>query len=223
MARIWHEYETTSSGQVRIFDDRIEFWNPGRLPEGWGVEDLRRKHESSPHNPLLLKQFFWVKYVEEVGTGTNKIIDWCMAGGLPEPEFEITGTSMVLTFRKSKLTEDYLGNLGLNKRQMDAVKYLESYGQITTKEYQEVTNISKTPAIGEINDMLNKGIISKKDKGRATYYIINESFLNRTKKERKKNEKRTKGDRWCCFAFFKKAIKKMGASDKTSYYVLAEI
>jgi len=140
MARIWHEYETTSSGQVRIFDDRIEFWNPGRLPEGWGVEDLRRKHESSPHNPLLLKQFFWVKYVEEVGTGTNKIIDWCMAGGLPEPEFEITGTSMVLTFRKSKLTEDYLGNLGLNKRQMDAVKYLESYGQITTKEYQEVTN-----------------------------------------------------------------------------------
>ena len=101
------EYETTSSVQVRIFDDRIEFWNPGKLPEGWTVETLKQVHESIPRNPAIAKQFFWVKYIEEVGTGTNKIIEWCTDWGLPEPEFEFTGTSLVVTFRKSKLTDEY--------------------------------------------------------------------------------------------------------------------
>ncbi len=56
--------------QIRIFDDYIEVWNPGKLPEGWTIEKLKQKHESIPKNPLLFKQFFWVKYVEDVGGGT---------------------------------------------------------------------------------------------------------------------------------------------------------
>jgi len=61
------DYETTSKVQVRIFDDRMEFWNPGRLPEGWTVETLKQVHESIPRNPAIAKQFFWVKYIEKVG------------------------------------------------------------------------------------------------------------------------------------------------------------
>src|SRR3989339_2231053 len=92
------DYHSSSKVQIRIFDDRIEFWNPGRLPEGWTVETLKRKHESKPFNPLIARAFFWIKYIEEVGTGTNKIIDWCKGWGLPEPDFEYVGTSVVVTF-----------------------------------------------------------------------------------------------------------------------------
>ncbi|MDL1957616.1 MAG: hypothetical protein LWW95_11330 [Candidatus Desulfofervidus auxilii] len=53
---------------------RIEFWNLGRLPEGWTVETLKEEHTSEPFNPLIARVFFWVGYVEEVGTGTNKMI-----------------------------------------------------------------------------------------------------------------------------------------------------
>jgi len=82
----------------------MEFWNPGRLPEGWTVETLKRVHESIPRNPSIAKQFFWVKYIKEVGTGTNKIIEWCTDWGLPEPEFEFTGTSTNYQFN-GNLTE----------------------------------------------------------------------------------------------------------------------
>lgn len=98
------DYRSTAKAQVRIFDDRIEFWNPGRLPEGWTAETLLKKHDSQPPNPLIAKQFFWIKYVEEVGSGTNKIVNWCREWGLPDPLFEYTGTSIIVTLKKAHIT-----------------------------------------------------------------------------------------------------------------------
>lgn len=95
------DYWSTSKIQVRVFDDRIEVWNPGVLPKGWTAETLKKKHESKPFNPLIAEAFFWIKYIEEMGTGTNKIVQWCREWGLPEPEFEYTGTAVVVTLKKA--------------------------------------------------------------------------------------------------------------------------
>jgi len=170
------DYWSVSKVQVRIFDDRMEFWNPGRLPEGWTVETLKEKHESIPPNPLIARHFFWIKYVEEVGTGTNKMIRWCIEWGLPEPDFEYTGTSLVVTFRKSKLTEEYLETLNLNERQMKALEFLKEHKRITSKKYADLFGITDRMARNDLRKLVNK-----------------------------------------------KIIRRVGTSDKTSYYILAEI
>ncbi|MEA3436355.1 MAG: ATP-binding protein, partial [Thermodesulfobacteriota bacterium] len=123
-AIVHRDYFSPSKVQVRVFDDYMEIWNPGELPKGWTVKKLAQKHESIPRNPLLFKQFFWVKYVEDVGGGTIDIIRECREWGLAEPDFEYTGTSLVVILRKSKLTEDYLTSLGLNERQKKAIEFL---------------------------------------------------------------------------------------------------
>jgi len=166
------DYRSTSKIQVRIFDDRIEFWNPGRLPEGWTVETLKKKHESKPFNPLFAKAFFWIKYIEEVGTGTNKIIQWCREWGLPEPEFEYTGTSLVVTFWKLRLQEEYIEGLELNERQTKAIEYIKTYGSINRKTYCEICNIEKTVAHQELSDIVKKKIIEMVGKGRSAHYIF---------------------------------------------------
>ncbi len=181
-------YQTSSGVQVRIFDDRMEFWNPGRLPDGWTIENLKQKHKSNPRNPLLLKHFFWVKYVEEVGTGTNKLIDWCKEWGLPEPLFEIIADDFIVTFRKQWISDEILKEL--NERQAQMIEYLRGYEGITKKEYMNMTNISKTHAFRDIEWLLNRGIIEMNGSGRNIHYILKGPVRKGPKKDRKRTEKK---------------------------------
>ncbi len=168
------DYKLSSNVQIRIFDDRIEFWNPGCLPKGLTVEGLKRKHDSMPQNPLIARSFFWVRYVEEVGTGTNKMLNWCRDWGLSEPEFEETETSFVVTLRQSKLTDEYLGTLNLNVRQIEAIDYLRKNKKITNKEYSAINKIGRVCAFKELADLVKKGVLRQIEKGRSAYYIVSD-------------------------------------------------
>lgn len=86
------DYTENGSVQVMLFADRLEVWNPGRLPPPLTIEQLRRPHESVPKNRLLARAMYLVKYIEQMGTGTLDMIEHCVIAGLPEPEFESTGT-----------------------------------------------------------------------------------------------------------------------------------
>ncbi len=85
------DYADTANVQIRIFDDRLEVWNPGDLPEGMTVEDLRRPHESKPRNKLIANAFFLIKYIEQFGTGIQRILDDCHFHQTPEPDFQVHG------------------------------------------------------------------------------------------------------------------------------------
>jgi len=164
-------YEIASNIQIRIFDDRIEVWSPGLLPSGLTVEKLKKKHESILRNPLIGKCFFLVKYIEQWGTGTNRIIKECIKHGLPEPIFEETNTSFIVTFRKYKITEEILKEL--NERQRKAVKHLLKYKKITNQKYRELNpNISDRTALNDFNELIKKNIIVAKGEKRYRYYIL---------------------------------------------------
>lgn len=85
------DYTSAGSVQVMLFADRLEVWNPGRLPPPLTVERLRAPHESIPGNPLLARAMYLVKYIEQMGTGTLDMIERCASAGLKEPEFEAAG------------------------------------------------------------------------------------------------------------------------------------
>jgi len=166
------ESSTPSNAQIRVFDDTIEVWNPGSLPDNWTVEKLKQKHESIPKNPLIANQFFLIKFIEKWGTGTNDMIKECLDWGLPEPEFEDTGTSIVVTFRKTKFTEEYLEKFGLNERQLKIIEYLKGHNKINRKIYCNICGVEKTVAHKELSYMVKRKIIKMVGKGRATHYIL---------------------------------------------------
>ena len=144
---------------------------------------IKKEHTSEPSNPLIARMFFLVGLVEEVGTGTNKIISWCKEWGLPEPEFEYIGNGVVLRFRKDIYTEEYLRNIGLNERQIKAVMYVKEKKRITNRDYQKLNACSRNTATNELRELVQKEIIKESGKkGAGASYVI-AHLLHRSYKE----------------------------------------
>jgi len=59
--RLEKQINESISIQIRIFDDRLEIWNPGCLPPGLTIERLKIKHDSVPRNPLISIVFQTIK------------------------------------------------------------------------------------------------------------------------------------------------------------------
>lgn len=166
------DYYSTANVHISVFDDRIEIWNPGKLPPPLTPEDLKKEHKSIPINPSLSNLLFLIKYIERWGTGTNDIVKWCVQYGLPEPIFkEVTGGFTVI-LRKFQLPEN-LESIELNERQKQVIEYLKKNRKITNREYQNLCpDINRETLRKDLNDLINKKIIVRKGEKRGVYYEV---------------------------------------------------
>src|SRR3989304_4864943 len=167
------DYNTTAGVQVMVFVDRLEIWNSGSLPNQLRIEDLKRPHTSHPNNPLLSGVLYLANYIQKAGSGIPEMITQCRNLGLPEPEFvSIGGVEFRAIIARDIFTEKVLSNLGLNERQLKAVKYVKEKGRITNKEYREISGLSDEGARVDLNDLVEKGVLLPKSKGRNTNYVL---------------------------------------------------
>lgn len=120
------DYASNGSVQVMLFEDRLEIWNPGRLPASLTIEQLRGPHGSIPTNPLLAEPMYLTGYIERLGTGTRDMIRLCKKAGLPEPEFAQEGNFKLIFRRKTSA----------HRKSTEQVpdKYRTSTGQGSLKE-----------------------------------------------------------------------------------------
>ena len=88
--------------QIKVFDNRICFWNDGKLPDDLTIELLKRKHSSQPRNPIIADVCFKGGYIDAWGRGIEKIINACKEAGLPEPQFEENSGGMLVTLFNNK-------------------------------------------------------------------------------------------------------------------------
>ena len=69
------DYRISSTIDIAIFDDRIEIWSPGGLPQGMTLEKLHQPHKSVLRNGTVGELLFLTKYIEKWGTGIQNIKD----------------------------------------------------------------------------------------------------------------------------------------------------
>lgn len=99
------DYTSNASVQVMLFRDRLEIWNPGRLPKGFTVQKLREIHSSEPTNPVIAHPLFLAGYIEHLGTGTTDMITACEEYGLRAPDFRQVDDFRTIIYRKTKVSD----------------------------------------------------------------------------------------------------------------------
>lgn len=172
------DYTIPSNTEVRIYDDKLIVWSPGGLPFGITIEDLYKPHSSVLRNKGIGGVFYDIGWIEQWGSGIDKMRRACMKAGLPEPHFEEHQGFRVI-FRKDICTEEYLRNLGLKERQIKAVMYVKEKGKITNKEYQQLAEVSRITASRELQNIVEKGIFQMLGKvGKGTKYVLKASIAS---------------------------------------------
>jgi ATP-dependent DNA helicase RecG len=171
-ALVHRDYLSTAEIQIKIYDDKIWIWNPGKLPQQLKVEDLKKEHSSFPRNPIIANVFYLAGFIERWGYGTKRMVELCKEQGIPEPEYieEMGGFSVY--FFKDFYTEENLRKMGLNERQIKAVMFVKEKGKITNKIYQEINGVSNKTAYLDLSELIEKGILISKGSGKMTTYIL---------------------------------------------------
>ncbi|PCI61296.1 MAG: hypothetical protein COB35_06865 [Gammaproteobacteria bacterium] len=114
---VHRNYKDSSDSVIKIFDDRIEFFNPGDLYDDLTIEQLASNHyQSKTRNKLIALMFKECGLIEKYGSGITRIKKLCKEHGLTEPKFEEIQKGFQVTLYKSNQTntEQALNNVGVN-------------------------------------------------------------------------------------------------------------
>lgn len=102
------DYFSIAKSRIRVFDDHIEFYNPGGLPKPF--EEIKLKDLSLPRNPIIAKLFRMVRLAENAGYGFDKLErNWYMYNKT-KPEYQIEFDSIISKFfiKEKKSSGEFL-------------------------------------------------------------------------------------------------------------------
>lgn len=165
------DYRAVGTVQVRIYEDRLEVWNPGMLPPDLTVDKLYQEHPSRPRHPNVARALHRAHIMEHWGTGTLRIVEACRARGLPRPEFRSEMGQFMVCFRNAPV-EGRSDRKKFEARQIRALAYVREHGRITRGEYSALLGVSIRQAINDLNILVEQGLLLRVGKTRATHYIL---------------------------------------------------
>lgn len=178
-ALIHRDYTSTGRVQIRVYDDRMVISNPGGLPAGLTVGDLLLEpHDSLPRNPILAQICYYARLVEQWGSGTLRMRTACRAQGLPDPIFQSTASSFIVTLRKDNLSDERLRQMGMNQRQIQAIHSVRQNGSISNSEHQRLTGTTRRTAARDLDQLVEAELMDRSTQsGRTVRYTLTQPSI----------------------------------------------
>jgi len=144
-----------TSTQVAVFDDRIEFTNPGGLPFGLtlpaamaGVSKLR--------NRVIGRTFRELGLIEQWGSGIGRMLAECSRHGLRVPRFEEVGAHFRVT-----VFNEVVAKAVISAWQAKLGDHLRETGAVSTKDAAKLWRTSDRTARARLRSLVDKGILAE--------------------------------------------------------------
>jgi len=163
------DYSFMLPSTVRVYPERIEIFNYGKLPDGWTVETLLSEHESIPENFKLARAFYSAGLSEKWGSGIQRIFSECENAGIAVPEYRVDGNGIRVVFRKEKYGANGsdADRICLNETEELVMSMISSSGGLTTTELREQSGLTDYRIKNALSSLSEKGLIEKRErKGR---------------------------------------------------------
>jgi|SRR5665213_1320084 len=157
--------------RVAVFDDRLEIENPGLLPFGLTPEDAFNG-VSKIRNRVLARVFKELHYIEQWGSGLQRIQDACLEMGLAPPKLEELGNRVRLTLFRTR-NKAIVHREPLDMKVLDALK---QQGALSPGHIAKLLGLTPRATRNRMNALAALGLVratgtSSKDPKR-TYSLI---------------------------------------------------
>jgi len=164
-AIIHRDYKITETyNQIRVFQDRIEIANPGSLPPGVTIDNLKEAQFS--RNSMIAARLKDLKFLEEYGRGIDIVIQKMDEWGLPAPLFR----NSVNSFEAILLGDHYRL---INDRQTRLIDLLLLKNRITVQDCERVLKDTTRATINsDLKKLKDMGIFVKNGASVNTYYTL---------------------------------------------------
>ncbi len=166
---------------VAIFDDRLEITNPGGLPFGFTMSKALAG-ASKIRNRVIARVFYQLKWIEQWGTGIQRIVKECKKAGLAAPVFEELNNQFRVTLYSIKLLPKLSSKSKKTTKQLDVenwqkklLSYLKQKEQISTSEAAMLWQITSRAARLRLIKLINTGLIRKTGtslRDPFSYYVL---------------------------------------------------
>lgn len=156
------------SGDIAIYDDRVEIRNTGTFPADLPVERLMLEHDSKPQNPIIANVLYKSKILESWGRGIGTMVDECKRVGLPAPEFNTDGNFVWVVFKYKRdnvpVTPQLSHNTPTSTQQVQELISIIKDREYSVKEIMSLLNLKDRVNFLRIylNPALEDGFISMK-------------------------------------------------------------
>jgi ATP-dependent DNA helicase RecG len=139
--------------QVAIFNDRIEFTNPGGLPFGQTIERALAG-SSRIRNRVIARVFRELHLTEQWGSGLRRIVEACKTQGLKPPLIEELNNQFRLTLYSEQIKEIVVNAWG-----EIILEYLRKENTISAKSAMNLWKVSARTTRIRLKQLQEEGLI----------------------------------------------------------------
>ena len=136
---VHRDYRSANDSTIKIYDERIEFFNPGVLLDDLTIEKIKSgNYKSHLRNKQIASIFKELELIEKYGSGVCRTIETFVAYGLPEPVYEVTQGGMAVTVFKKIAEPEIKGvNEGVNEGVNALLAIIKLYPGLRTPSLSE--------------------------------------------------------------------------------------
>jgi ATP-dependent DNA helicase RecG len=161
--------ERGSPIRVAVFNDRIEVENPGVLPLGLTIDDLR-KGVSKLRNRVIGRVFHELGLIEQWGSGIQRMTAACQEAGLPAPILEEVGAHFRVV-----LSTIPTGPVLLDEKDQTILSLLGDRRGRSTAQIAKAVALSARATRTRLADLVQRGLVVEVGSGpqdpRRQYFV----------------------------------------------------